>query len=64
MESYSVIDKESLEHYTCAICLEIFGNPYLIAHCLHIFCLDCINKFIDYNKGRSQILELLLTNYH
>lgn len=57
MEAYSLIDKDSLERYTCAICLEIFSNPYLISHCLHIYCLDCINKFINFYTAKTGKLE-------
>ena len=59
MESYSLIDKEQLERYTCSICLEIFSDPYLISHCLHIFCLDCLKKFIDYFTAKYGKLEFL-----
>jgi hypothetical protein len=32
-----------VEHLSCSICMEIVNNPYVIKHCLHFFCKECID---------------------
>jgi hypothetical protein len=38
--------EEIVENFSCRICMEITKNPYVIKHCLHFFCKDCIDTSI------------------
>lgn len=35
----------------CPICLKNISNGMFISHCLHIFCLECIQKALVYKKS-------------
>lgn len=52
MEKFTKIDKDHLERYTCAICLEIFKEPVVINLCMHVFCKDCILYYFEYYRNK------------
>jgi len=35
----------------CPICLKNISNGMFISHCLHVFCLECIQKALIYKKS-------------
>ena len=35
----------------CPICLKNISNAMFVSHCLHIFCLECIQKALDSKKS-------------
>jgi hypothetical protein len=35
-----------IEDFSCRICMDIVNNPYVIKHCLHFFCKECIDTSI------------------
>lgn len=34
----------------CPICLKNISNGMFVSHCLHVFCLECIQKALIYKK--------------
>ncbi|XP_077142194.1 E3 ubiquitin-protein ligase RNF180 isoform X1 [Ranitomeya variabilis] len=43
-------DKES---YTCAVCLDVYFNPYVCYPCQHIFCEPCLRTLARDNPART-----------
>ena len=35
----------------CPICLKNISNGIFVSHCLHVFCLECIQKALIYKKS-------------
>ena len=35
--------EDVIEHLCCRICMDVVRNPYVIKHCLHFFCKECID---------------------
>jgi hypothetical protein len=34
------------DDFKCSICLEVFENPIMSPNCEHLFCKECINRWI------------------
>lgn len=42
--STGTLDPELAEQMTCAVCRELYQNPYSVGGCGHTFCFDCITR--------------------
>ncbi|XP_069818819.1 E3 ubiquitin-protein ligase RNF180 isoform X2 [Dendropsophus ebraccatus] len=41
------------ESYTCAVCLDVYFNPYICYPCRHIFCEPCLRTLARDNPSRT-----------
>ncbi|XP_056397332.1 E3 ubiquitin-protein ligase RNF180 [Hyla sarda] len=44
---------EEKERYTCAVCLDVYFNPYMCYPCRHIFCEPCLRTLARDNPTRT-----------
>ncbi|XP_072272464.1 E3 ubiquitin-protein ligase RNF180 [Pyxicephalus adspersus] len=49
-EEEDIPEKES---YTCAVCLDVYFNPYMCYPCRHIFCEQCLRTLARDNPSRT-----------
>ncbi|XP_073536348.1 E3 ubiquitin-protein ligase RNF180 [Phyllobates terribilis] len=56
-------DKES---YTCAVCLDVYFNPYICYPCRHIFCEPCLRTLARDNPARTPcpLCRSIITRVH
>ncbi|KAM4052369.1 E3 ubiquitin-protein ligase RNF180 [Anomaloglossus baeobatrachus] len=58
-KSYHIVteDDEELikekESYTCAVCLDVYFNPYMCYPCQHVFCEPCLRTLARDNPTRT-----------
>ncbi|XP_072517799.1 E3 ubiquitin-protein ligase RNF180 [Salminus brasiliensis] len=53
-------DEEEKEGYTCAVCLDVYYNPYMCQPCSHVFCEPCL-RTVAQNRPRSTPCPLCRT---
>ncbi|KAM5193250.1 E3 ubiquitin-protein ligase RNF180 isoform 2-T2 [Mantella aurantiaca] len=41
------------ESYTCAVCLDVYFNPYMCYPCRHVFCEPCLRTLARDNPSRT-----------
>jgi hypothetical protein len=53
------------EEYTCSICQDILRDPIVTNCCLHTFCKECMNSWLETNNtcpfDRKKLEKI---NYH
>ncbi|XP_044148303.1 E3 ubiquitin-protein ligase RNF180 isoform X2 [Bufo gargarizans] len=54
------------ESYTCAVCLDVYFNPYLCYPCRHIFCEPCLRTLARDNPTRTPcpLCRSIITRVH
>lgn len=53
-------DDEDKEGYTCAVCLDVYYNPYMCQPCSHVFCEPCL-RTVAKNRPRNTPCPLCRT---
>ncbi|XP_036444748.1 E3 ubiquitin-protein ligase RNF180 isoform X1 [Colossoma macropomum] len=53
-------DDEEKEGYTCAVCLDVYYNPYMCQPCSHVFCEPCL-RTVAKNRPSSTPCPLCRT---
>ncbi|KAG9488199.1 E3 ubiquitin-protein ligase RNF180 [Eleutherodactylus coqui] len=54
------------ESYTCAVCLDVYFNPYMCYPCQHIFCEPCLRTLARDNPTRTPcpLCRSIITRVH
>uniref|UniRef100_A0A8B9J6I8 Ring finger protein 180 n=1 Tax=Astyanax mexicanus TaxID=7994 RepID=A0A8B9J6I8_ASTMX len=53
-------DDEDKDGYTCAVCLDVYYNPYMCQPCSHVFCEPCL-RTVAKNRPRNTPCPLCRT---